>query len=225
MPFTTEEFLNLFEEYNLSLWPLQMLLYLLGIFAIFFIMLRKRTEGVVVNVVLAILWFWMGAVYHLLYFSTINSLAFLFGILFIVQSAIFIWSGVLGKQLVYRWKLNSRGIIGLLFVIFSFLIYPFLSSFFGHSYPRTPTFGLPCPTTIFTFGILLFSAKKVPWYIFFIPLLWSFLGFTAAITLSMKEDYSLLIAGIVGGLFLIFSRYPETSERRDQDQKLTPEGS
>lgn len=213
MPFTSDEFLNLFEEYNLSLWPLQMLLYLLGIFAITFIMIRKRTEGVAVNVALAILWFWMGAVYHLLYFSTINSLAFLFGIFFIIQSAIFIWSGVLGKQLVYRWKLDVKGTIGLLFVIFSFLVYPFLSAFFGHSYPQTPTFGLPCPTTIFTFGILLFSAKKLPWYVFIIPLLWSFIGFSAALNLDMKEDYSLLVAGIIGVLFLIFSRYPENNGR------------
>lgn len=213
MPFTTEEFLNLFEEYNLSLWPLHMILYSLGIFAILFIMMRKRTEGVAVNVMLAILWFWMGAVYHLLYFSTINSMAFVFGILFIVQSAIFIWTGVLGNQLVYRWKLDLKGLTGLLFVIFSFLIYPFLSSFFGHSYPQTPTFGLPCPTTIFTFGILLFSAKKVPWYIFIIPLLWSFIGFSAAVNLSMKEDYSLLIAGLIGALFLIFSSYPEKVSR------------
>ncbi len=213
MPFTTEEFLNLFEEYNLSLWPLHMILYTLGIFAILFIMIRKRTEGVVVNIILAILWFWMGAVYHLLYFSTINSLAFLFGILFIAQSAIFIWTGVLGKQLAYRWQLNARGITGLLFVIFAFLIYPFLSAFFGHSYPRTPTFGLPCPTTIFTFGILLFSARKLSWYIYAIPLIWSLIGFSAAINLSMKEDFSLLIAGIVGTLFFIFSRFPEKEVR------------
>ncbi|HER40178.1 MAG TPA: hypothetical protein ENO10_03065 [Salinimicrobium catena] len=213
MPFTTEEFLNLFEEYNLSLWPLHMILYSLGIFAILFIIMRKRTEGVAVNVMLAILWFWMGAVYHLLYFSTINPMAFVFGILFIVQSAIFIWAGVLGNQLVYRWKLDFKGITGLLFVIFSFLIYPFLSSFFGHSYPQTPTFGLPCPTTIFTFGILLFSARRVPWYIFIIPLVWSFIGFFAAVNLSMKEDYSLLIAGLIGALFLIFSRYPEKVSR------------
>lgn len=213
MPFTTEEFLNLFEEYNLSLWPLHMILYSLGIFAILFIMLRKRTEGVVVNVMLAILWFWMGAVYHLLYFSTINPMAFLFGILFIVQSGIFIWAGVLGNQLRYRWKLDLKGITGLLFVIFSFLIYPFLSAFFGHLYPQTPTFGLPCPTTIFTFGILLFSAKKVSWYIFIIPLIWSFIGFFAAVNLSMKEDYSLLIAGLIGALFLIFSRDPEKVSR------------
>lgn len=220
MPFTSEEFLNLFEEYNISLWPLQMLLYLLGIFAITFIMIRKRTEGVAVNVSLAILWFWMGAVYHLLYFSTINSLAFLFGIMFIIQSAIFIWSGVLGDQLVYRWKLDVKGITGLLFVIFSFLIYPFLSAFFGHSYPQTPTFGLPCPTTIFTFGILLFSTKKLSWYIFIIPLVWSFIGFSAALNLDMKEDYSLLVAGIVGALFLMFSRYPEGAVRKVKAEGL-----
>lgn len=205
MPFTTEEFLLLFEDYNTSVWPMQLIWYVLGLFAISFLFIKKVTTGVLVNLILALLWFWMGAVYHFLYFSSINPMAYLFGILFIVQSAIFIWAGVIGKELAYRVKFDLKGLTGLLFLIFTIVVYPILSYSFGHVYPRTPTFGLPCPTTIFTFGILLFAANKVKWYVFIIPLLWSFIGFSAAIDLSMKEDYSLVVAGVIAALFLIFS--------------------
>ncbi len=205
MPFTTEEFLLLFEDYNTSVWPMQLIWYLLGLFAISYLLIKKTIKGTVVNIILALLWFWMGAVYHFLYFTSINPMAYLFGILFIMQSGIFIWAGVIGKELAYLVKFDLKGITGLLFLIFTIVLYPILSHSLGHEYPRTPTFGLPCPTTIFTFGILLFAAKKVRWYIFIIPLLWSFIGFSAAINLSMKEDYSLVIVGIIGAIFLFFS--------------------
>jgi hypothetical protein len=73
----------------------------------------------------------------------------------------------------------------------------------GHSYPYSPTFGLPCPTTIFTFGILLFADKKFNILLLLIPLIWSVIGFGAALNFSVFEDYGLLIAGITGFLLLM----------------------
>jgi hypothetical protein len=43
------------------------------------------------------------------------------------------------------------------------VVYPLLGIRFGHSYPRAPLFGVaPCPTTIFTFGLLLWATRSVP---------------------------------------------------------------
>src|SRR5512140_3086828 len=36
MPFTREQFLNVFQQYNLALWPMQVVLILLGLTAIYF---------------------------------------------------------------------------------------------------------------------------------------------------------------------------------------------
>jgi len=75
--------------------------------------------------------------------------------------------------------------------------YPLLGYFLGHIYPASPCFGVaPCPTTIFTFGLLLLTVKRVPKYLLIIPLIWSFIGFTAALKLGIKEDIGLLIAGV-----------------------------
>jgi hypothetical protein len=78
-----------------------------------------------------------------------------------------------------------------------------LGHLLGHQYPYSPTFGLPCPTTIFTFGILLFINKKISLLTIIIPLLWSIIGFGAALKLTIYEDYGLLIAGVLGSILLI----------------------
>jgi hypothetical protein len=76
----------------------------------------------------------------------------------------------------------------------------------GHVYPASPTFGLPCPTTIFTFGILLWNEGKIPKVILFIPLLWVLVGFAAAIKLGITEDISLLISGVIITAIAVFQR-------------------
>ncbi|MCU0579417.1 MAG: DUF6064 family protein, partial [Desulfobacterota bacterium] len=60
------------------------------------------------------------------------------------------------------------------------------------------TFGVPCPTTIFTFGILLFTSGRLPKTVLAIPFIWSIIGFTAALTLGILEDIGLLVAGLFG---------------------------
>jgi hypothetical protein len=61
-------------------------------------------------------------------------------------------------------------------------------------YPSTPTFGAPCPVTLFTLGVLLMSDGRHTKRLFVIPLLWAVLGSIAAFRLGMKEDLGLLAA-------------------------------
>jgi len=65
-------------------------------------------------------------------------------------------------------------------------------------YPNGPTFGLPCPTTIATFGLLLWVRGRVPGWLFVIPAVWSIVGSSAAFRFGILEDYGLLAAGVVG---------------------------
>jgi hypothetical protein len=46
-----------------------------------------------------------------------------------------------------------------------------------------------------------------------IPLLWSALGFSAAISLGVREDVSLLIAGLIGIGAIMFKRAKVTPKR------------
>jgi hypothetical protein len=87
--------------------------------------------------------------------------------------------------------------VGAAFILYGLLIYPLLGYILGHRYPYSPTFGLPCPTTIFTFGLLLWTAPRIPKYLLALPLVWAFIGFTAAFQLGVLEDVMLPVAGLV----------------------------
>lgn len=203
LPFTVEQFLNIFVSYNTSVWPAQILLNILGIAAIGFCF--RKTPSRTVPLILAGLWIWTGVVYHILYFSVINPAAFLFGALCIIQGGIFLWFGF-SPGMEFRFVPGWRAYTGALLILYGLVIYPVLGYFLGHRYPASPTFGVPCPTTIFTFGLLLWTTHRLKWFCYLLPLIWSVIGFTAAFTLGVREDIGLLVAGIVGTTLLATMR-------------------
>lgn len=61
-------------------------------------------------------------------------------------------------------------------------------------YPASPTFGLPCPTTIFTLGMLLVVRPVPPLRTLALPAPWVVVATMAALRLDMREDLGLLPA-------------------------------
>ena len=203
LPFSIDQFLDVFKNYNLSVWPFQIFLNLLAIIAVVLAIKKVKTSDKIISSILGFFWVWIGVVYHLIFFSEINNGAYIFGVLYIIQGVIFIFMGAIKDKLSFQFGFNFYGIVGALFILYALLIYPIIGHSLGHIYPKQPTFGLPCPTTIFTFGILLWSKRKVPKYILIIPLIWSIIGFGAALNFTIKEDFGLLIAGIIGFLLVL----------------------
>lgn len=204
LPFTIEEFFNIFEQYNEAVFPMQIMLNLLALVAIWLIFTRHKLAAVGASAILAFLWVWMGLIYQLGYFSTINKAAYLFGILFIIQGILFFVFGVRRRQIHFTPPLNILSYVGGMLIFYSLLLYPLWGYLAGHEYPRNPTFGLPCPTTIFTFGILLWTDSHLPKILLVIPFLWSLIGFSAALSLDVTEDTLLLLAGVIGTLMLVY---------------------
>lgn len=209
LPFTVEEFLSVFEVYNRSIWPMQILLYGLALAATILAVRKTTFSNKISSAILAFFWLWTGIVYHLTYFTSINQAAYVFGSLFVIQGLIFLFTGVFGSNLSFQFRPDTRGITGSVFILYALVIYPLLGHFLGHVYPASPTFGAPCPTTIFTFGLLLWTDKVFPKYVLGIPLLWSVIGFSAALSLTIREDFGLLIAGLVGTLLIFMRKRPE----------------
>jgi hypothetical protein len=143
IPFSVDEFLNVFERYNLSLWPIQIFFYILALIAVTVIFKRNNNSSQIVMYILAFFWAWMGVVYHIIYFSSINKAAYLFGTIFLLQSFFFLYFGVIEKKIQLEFNLNLSGIIALVFLAYSLILYPLIGHFMGHIYPRTPTFGVP----------------------------------------------------------------------------------
>ena len=118
---------------------------------------------------------------------------------------IFLFTGVLRRRLSFEFRPNGYGWTGAFLILYAMVLYPILGYFFGHAYPKAPSFGLPCPTTIFTLGLLLWTKPGLPKSVLIIPVLWSVIGFSAALTLGIAEDTGLLVAGVAVTV-LIFIR-------------------
>jgi len=205
LPFTVEQFLSVLKSYNESVFPLQIVFYLIAFSSVYLIFNSIKNNGKIISGVLSFFWLWIGIFYHLMFFTAINKAAYLFGILFIIQGILFALYGVIKGNITYEYRNNIFNNIGIIFITYGLIVYPILGHLLGHQYPYSPTFGLPCPTTIFTFGVLLFVNKKLNVLVFIIPLVWSIIGFGAALNLTIYEDYGLLIAGVLGFILLIFS--------------------
>ncbi len=195
--FTVEQFFGIFKKYNEAIFPMQLLLYLLAIIAIYLVIKPAGKSSRIIAGILGFLWLWMGIVYHLVFFTRINNAAYIFGAIFILQSILFLFFGVLHDKFSFRLQHGVYGITGIVLILFSLIIYPVLGYFLGHVYPGSPTFGLPCPTTIFTFGLLLLNDKKLPLPVLIIPITWSVIGFTATFKFGVTEDIALLLSGLI----------------------------
>src|SRR5690348_12245977 len=125
-PFTKDQFMAVFTHYNLDVYPMQLILYIIALAAIYFSVKPVRNSGIVISVVLSFLWLWMGVVYHIDYFTSINPAAYLFGALFIVQGILFFISGVIRSSLSYNFRPDKYGTTGLLLILYGLAIYPIL---------------------------------------------------------------------------------------------------
>ncbi len=205
LPFTIEEFLNVIKSYNQSIFPAQVIFYLVGFYCVYLLFKSPKHPDKFLNAVLSFFWLWIGIVYNLIFFISINKAAYIFGLLFIIQGILFFIFGVIRSDISYSYRKDLFGIVGMIFILYALLIYPVLNFVLGHPYPYAPSFGLPCPTTIFTFGMLLFASKKISIGLLIIPVVWSIIGLSAAINLSIYEDFGLLIAGVLGFILIIVS--------------------
>jgi len=207
LPFTIADFLQVFAAYNEAIWPLQILAYLGGAAVIGLIAIRSRHAGVVAAAVLTAMWLLNGIGYHLVFFSAINRAALLFGALFVAQGVLIGWTGLARRRLQFALRADAATVVGATAVAYAMVVYPLLGWAFGHVYPASPVFGVaPCPTTIFTFGILLLARPAAPLWLFVVPVIWSAIGGSAALLLGVREDFGLIAAGIAAILALMFPR-------------------
>jgi len=89
IPFTAEQFLQVFKQYNETIWPSQIMLYIFALLAVLFSFIKGKHSQKIISTILSLMWIWMGIVYHILDFSSINKAAYIFGGAFILQGILF----------------------------------------------------------------------------------------------------------------------------------------
>lgn len=208
LPFTVEQFYGVFRGYNAAVWPAQIFLVALALAATGLVAVPRRHSGVAVSAILALLWAWLALAYHVAFFATINPLAYVFAAVSLAGAGVFLWQGIIRRRLVFSATPTARGAVGIALVAFSLVGYPLWSILAGHPWPDLPTFGLPCPTTLFTIGLLALLAEPYPKSALFVPVLWSLVGAQAAFLLDVRQDLSLLGAAAVGLWLLVRRQSP-----------------
>ena len=71
LPFTVEQFFEVFARYNDGVWPAQWLLTALALVVVVLIVQGKASHGLWIAAALSALWSWMALAYHFAYFTAI----------------------------------------------------------------------------------------------------------------------------------------------------------
>ena len=196
MPFTTEQFYAVFHDYNHAVWPAQYALFAMACVCVYFAALPSRTYDRIASGILAFFWLWSAIVYHAVFFAKINPAALYFAVFFLAQAAMLWVYGVARGRLELHLRNDVAGWIGAAAILYAVIAYPVLTAFYGHVFPDAPTFGVPCPVTIFTIGLLLWAQRPYPNALLIIPLVWAAIGTFAATSLGMQPDYGLTAVAI-----------------------------
>lgn len=206
LPFTIDQFLGVFRGYNEAVWPVQWVLAAVGVIAVVSALRGEPRTSRLVSVLLAVLWFWMAIAYHLAFFADLSRVGIVFGLAFGLQGALWSWLAVRKQVTVYRPASVATMSIGAVLILYALIFYPVLGFLLGHRYPASPTFGVPCPTTIFTLGLMAWAGSSMPHRLLLVPLAWAVVGTSAAANLGMTEDFGLLGAALLTAGVLVGAR-------------------
>lgn len=201
LPFSRHEFFGVFADYNTSVWPAHVLLYALAVALLAMVLYGKSRGTSRIAVGLALLWIWTGIAYHWWRFATINGAAWMFGALFVIEGILLAVAGTVNGSLEIARPKGWKGWTGGMLVAYALVVYPILG-LARHPPEEVPVLGVPCPTTIFTFGLLFWAVRPIPRHVVVIPLLWAIIGSSAVFLFGVVQDLGLLVAGLLGLLLL-----------------------
>ncbi len=195
LPFTTDQFFAVFARYNAAVWPAQIVAYPLGMAAVGALWMDTPLGRRLILSGLALSWAWNGIAYHLLHFAPVNPAARVFAALFVLQAILLAGTAALPRDLRFAAGADLRTALGLGLIAYAMLVYEVLGYWSGHGLMTGPLFGVaPCPTTIFTIGILLLMRGAPRAWLSVIPVIWAVIGSTGAVLLNVPEDFGLAIA-------------------------------
>ena len=209
LPFTHDQFLDVFAAYNRLFWPVAVLLWLGSLAALVSWWRNGPSSSPMLSGLLALHWAWSGIAYHLAFFRAINPAAVVFAALFVAQAVLFAWRGVVHRTLVFGPVRSGWATLGIALAAYA-LLYPAIGLLTGLSYPRSPTFGVPCPTAILTAGLLLTAPRAELRLAAVVPVLWSAIGGSAAFLLGIRPDFALPVAGVA---LLVHASAPRPAPR------------
>jgi hypothetical protein len=203
--------LDYFESYNKRIYPLQVVMAVLaiGLVGLQFL-LPGVTATILINTFLSITFGWIGVAFLFLMGDMgkrIPFASYATTLTYLPLVVIFI-ADIFSRQAAYKiptpgWRLY----VSLFMMFWGIILYPLSGYMIGHRYPRVPLFGaMPCPTNIFTIGVLTaFASNSLEITALFILSSMAVVRAVKATILGyegerIREDFALLGSGLYGFL-------------------------
>jgi len=202
MPFTRDQFFDVLAAYNVALWPFVLALWIVTSVAVIRFFREPHSGGRLITVLLPVQWAWAGLAYHAAFFARINPAAPLFAALFLVEAGLLAWYALTRGRLHWSPTRSPWQVTAWILIVYG-ILYPVIARAEGHAFPRLPTFGVPCPTTILTIGLLLAADRPMPRLLALIPIAWAIVGGQAAFLLGVRTDLMLLASGITMLVYIL----------------------
>lgn len=196
---------RLHELHNAAIWPVQLVALALGVAAIVLLQ-RQRPASRVVTAIFALCWAWVGWIFHLGHYATINWAANWFAAGFALQALLLLVLGVVRGDVSFEQapalrpfvaaRRNVTAIaqraVGLVLLGFGVLAQPLIGPLIGRPWAQIEAFGVtPDPTVAATLGLLLLASGRAARILWPLPLAWC--GITGATLWSMGSAESFLM--------------------------------
>lgn len=170
--FSARTYYRLIQQYNTSLWPLQLFAFLAGIGIVALIVRAPHWQAPALAGLLALAWAWVAVAFLWDRYATIHSAAIWFAAAFGVEAILLAWAVGVRRHLSFSGD-GIRRWVGLAVLMFALLAYPLIAVVSGRGIGQAEVFGmLPDPTALGTIGVLLLASGRWRRGLLVIPVLW-----------------------------------------------------
>jgi hypothetical protein len=121
----------------------------------------------------------------------------------VVQGLLILYNSLVTERLRFSYGTQIKDYIAYILIAYGLIIYPVIIFFVEGSFCETIVLGLPCPSTIFTFGLIILTTQKFPKYLLIIPSIWAVIGLSAAIHIGVIQNVMIIISAIVAVFFVL----------------------
>ena len=206
-PYSRSVYFKFMEDYNLSLWPLQLLVSGLVILIVYRLIGNKQNNEKVILFLLSLSWFISGWFYFLQAFTKLNwageyfAYGFIFQGLMLLIFSLFFKAGFIRTKNI-QWQKRLNGVLILVIVL-----YPLTGFVDGRTSTQLELFALtPGVTVLFSIMFILLIQQKWKYLLMPVPLLWLINSISNSVDLKLLQWQWLVIILCVWIVLVLSSR-------------------
>jgi len=215
IPFSGEVFFAVLQDYNLAMWPVHALAYVLAIVIVVLAYHGTAIGGRLIAAIMAAAWCWLGIGFVDQVFTPLLWASWMLKTAFLVEAGMFAVMAIMPRPIQIRLAPDNRSwTAGLIFILCA-ILYPVLAAQWNHAWPSAQLLGAaPAPTAVFTIGLLLLAPSRFAKLLAVIPALFLLITAYLGVGLAIWEDVLLAAIGLAGLAIMVFPKLLVESKKQ-----------